>query len=323
MRKFLFRRLLLMIPLILGISVLFFSIMKLAPGDPATLSVNLNAKIDPGYITKLREAYGLNDPVWLQYWHWLKKILILNFGESFKDNRPVIQVIVERLPATMLLSGLAEILLLIIAVSLGVASAYYQGSLLDRFATIISFVGFAMPSLWLALMLMLVFGVQLGWCPVSGMFSVGSDYLPWYARAWDLFLHLILPVFVTTFAGLAWLSRFARTSMLDVIRQDYIRTARAKGLTEFQVVFKHALPNALIPIVTVIGLSLPGLIAGAVIIETIFGWPGMGRLSYEALMSRNYPVVMGIGVISAFLTILGNLLADIGYAILDPRIRYD
>jgi peptide/nickel transport system permease protein len=323
MRKFLIRRLLLMIPLILGISILSFSIMKLAPGDPATLNVNLNAKIDPGYITKLREAYGLNDPIWVQYARWLKRMLVLDFGESFKDNRPVITVIAERMPATILLLGLAELLLFLIAVPLGVAAAYYQGRWQDRFTTVFSFLGFAMPTFWLALMLMLVFGVQLGWLPVSGMFSVGSDYLPWHERVWDLLLHLVMPVFVIAFGGLASVSRFARTSMLDVIRQDYIRTARAKGLSEFHVVFRHALPNALIPIVTLIGLTLPALVAGGVIIETIFGWPGMGRLIYEAIMSRNYPVVMGVGVITAFLTLLGNLLADIGYAVLDPRIRYD
>jgi len=312
-----------MIPLIFGISLLSFLIVHLAPGDPASLNVNLNAKIDPGYITKLRQVYGLNDPVYVQYGRWLKGMMTLDFGTSFMDNRPVLAVIGERMPATLLLSGLSEILLFLIAVPLGVAAAYYQGRWQDRFITVFSFIGFATPTFWLALMLMLVLGVHWGWLPVSGMSGIGSEYLPWYERLWDMFLHLLMPLVVTTFGGLASISRYARTSMLEVIRQDYIRTARAKGLSEFQVLFRHALPNALIPIVTLIGLSLPALIGGSTIIETIFSWPGMGRLNYEAIMSRNYTLVMGIGIISALLTLLGNLLSDLMYVWLDPRIRYD
>lgn len=323
MRQFLIRRLLILIPLMLGISILTFAILQLSPGDPATLSVNLNAKIDPGYIYKLRAAYGLDQPIYVQYGRWLKGMLTLDFGNSFADNRPVLTVIAERMPATLLLSGLSEVLLFLVAVPLGVAAAYYQGKFLDRFITVFSFVGFAMPGFWLALMLMLVFSVQLGWLPVSGMFSTGAEYLPWYSRFGDLLLHLLLPLVVTTFGGLASVSRYARTSMLEVIRQDYIRTARAKGLSEFQVIFRHALPNAMIPIITLMGLSLPALIGGSFIIESIFAWPGMGRLGFEAIMSRNYTMVMGIGVISAFLTLLGNLLADLGYALADPRVHYD
>jgi peptide/nickel transport system permease protein len=323
MRKYLIRRLLMMIPLVFGISILTFAILKLSPGDPASLSVSLNAKIDPGYITKLRASFGLDQPVYVQYWRWLKGMLTLDFGKSFMDGRPVLTVILERLPATLLLSGLSEIILFLVAVPLGMLAAYYQGRWLDRFTTLFSFTGFAMPSFWMALMLMLVFGVQLDWLPVSGMMSIGSEYLPWYQQAGDVMIHLILPLVVTTYGGLASVSRYARTSMLEVIRQDYIRTARAKGLSEFQVVFHHALPNAIIPIITLMGLSLPSLIGGSFIIESLFAWPGMGRLGFEAIMSRNYTLVMGIGIISAFLTLLGNLLADVGYALADPRVRYD
>lgn len=323
MRNYILRRLLMMVPLLLGISILSFSIIKLAPGDPASLNVNMSAKIDPGYITKLREAYGLNDPLYVQYGRWLKGMFTLNFGKSFKDDRPVIEVIGERIPATLLLTGLSEALLFLIAVPLGVAAAYYRERWLDRFTTLFSFVGFATPTFWLALLLMLVFGVQLNWLPVSGMWSVGSEYLPWYGRLGDLAWHLILPVTVSVFGGLASVSRYARSNMVEVLQQDYIRMARAKGLTEFRVVFRHTLPNALLPIITLLGLSLPGLLAGGTIIETIFGWPGMGRLNWEAIMSRNYPVVMGIGIILAFFTLLGNLLADIAYAAMDPRIKYE
>jgi peptide/nickel transport system permease protein len=322
LRNYILRRVFMMVPLLLGISILSFTIIKLAPGDPASLTVNMNAKIDPGYITKLREAYGLNDPLYVQYGRWLKGMFTLNFGKSFKDDRPVLDVISERFPATLLLTGLSELLLFLIAVPLGVAAAYYRGHWLDRFTTVFAFVGFATPTFWLALLLMLIFGVQLNWLPVSGMWSVGSEYLPWYERVGDLAWHLILPVVVSVFGGLASVSRFARSSMVEVLQQDYIRTARAKGLTEFRVVFRHALPNALLPIITLLGLSLPGLLAGGTIIETIFGWPGMGRLNWEAIMSRNYPVVMGIGIILAFFTLLGNLLADIAYEALDTRIKY-
>ena len=312
-----------MVPLLLGISILSFLIKHLAPGEPAALDMAMNTKVDPAYIQKLQAFYETDKPIPVQYWHWLKKMATLNFGLSFKDNRPVLQVILEKLPATLILSGLSEILLFLIAVPLGVLAAYYQNSLYDRFVTVFSFIGYSAPSFWVSLLLMLLFGVQFGILPVSGMVSDNADFLSWYGRVWDFVQHLILPLFVTTYGGLASISRYARTSMLEVIRQDYIRTARAKGLSEFQVVFRHALPNALIPIITLMGLSLPAFVGGSVIIETIFSWPGMGRLSYEAIVSHNYPLVMGTVIVAALLTVLGNLLADIGYALADPRVHYD
>jgi len=312
-----------MIPLLLGISLLSFTIMQLAPGDPAMLKAASNPHVDPSFIVKLRQSYGLNDPLMVQYWHWLQRVCTLDFGTSFRDNRPVLIVIGERLAATFLLSGLSLFLLFVLAVPLGIAAAYYQNSWLDRFVSVFTFIGFSMPGYWLALLLMLLFGVQLNLLPISGMMSTEADYLPWFQKIGDLLSHLVLPLVVTTFGGLASVSLYARTSMLEVIRQDYIRTARAKGLSETQVVFKHALRNALIPIVTLMGLSLPALIGGSFIIETIFAWPGMGQLGLEAVFTHDYPVLMGIGVITAFLTLTGNLLADLAYAWLDPRIRYD
>jgi peptide/nickel transport system permease protein len=323
MRNYVIRRLLLMIPLLIGISFLSFLIMQLAPGDAASIDVSMNQKVDPSYIQKLRVSYGLDQPLPVQYWNWLKRLAVLDFGESFKDNRRVLIVIGERLPATLLLSGSSLILLFLIAVPLGVMAAYRQGSWLDRFTTIFTFVGYSVPGFWLALMLMLVFGVHLGWLPISGMMSVDTQGMNLFERIGDLLAHLVLPLAVTTFGGLASVSRYARTSMLEVIRQDYIRTARAKGLPERTVIFKHALRNAMIPIVTLLGLSLPALIGGSFIIETVFAWPGMGRLGFEAVYSHNYPVLMGVGIVSALLTLAGNLLADLGYAWLDPRVRYD
>ncbi len=323
MKKYILRRLLLIPPMLLGISIISFIIMQLAPGDPASLNAAMNLKVDPGYIERLRQSYGLNDPLYLQYWHWLSRLCRLDFGNSFMDNRKVLDVILERLPATFLLSGLSLVLLFVLAVPMGVAAAYYQNRLADRFVMIFTFIGFSMPSFWFALMLMLLFGVKWNLLPISGMEDINAEFMPWYDRGWDLISHLLLPLMVTTFGGLASISRYARSSMLEVIRQDYIRTARAKGLSEFQVVFRHALPNALIPVVTLLGLALPGMIGGSFIIETIFAWPGMGRLGFEAVFSHNYPLLMGIGIITAFLTLLGNLLADVAYGVLDPRIRYD
>ena len=323
MKKYILRRLLLIPPMLLGISIISFIIMQLAPGDPASLNAAMNLKVDPGYIERLRQSYGLNDPLYLQYWHWLSRLCRLDFGNSFMDNRKVLDVILERLPATFLLSGLSLVLLFVLAVPMGVAAAYYQNRLADRFVMIFTFIGFSMPSFWFALMLMLLFGVKWNLLPISGMEDINAEFMPWYDRGWDLISHLLLPLMVTTFGGLASISRYARSSMLEVIRQDYVRTARAKGLSEFQVVFRHALPNALIPVVTLLGLALPGMIGGSFIIETIFAWPGMGRLGFEAVFSHNYPLLMGIGIITAFLTLLGNLLADIAYGVLDPRIRYD
>ena len=312
-----------MVPLLLGISFLTFGIIQLAPGDAASLDVAMNQKVDPTYIQRLRESYGLNDPFLVQYGKWIKRMATLDFGVSFKDNRPVRDVIAERLPATLLLSGLSLLLLFVIAVPLGTVAAVTQDSWFDRSTAVFTFVGYSMPGFWVALLLMMLFGVWLGWLPLSGMVSLENDSLTFWGKAADVLSHLVLPLCVTTYGGLASVSRYTRTSMLEVIRQDYIRTARAKGLPENQVIFKHALRNALIPIVTLLGLSLPALIGGSFIIETIFAWPGMGRLGFEAVMSKNYPVIMGIGVITSFLTLLGNLLADIGYAWLDPRVKYD
>ena len=280
MKKYILRRLLLIPPMLLGISIISFIIMQLAPGDPASLNAAMNLKVDPGYIERLRQSYGLNDPLYLQYWHWLSRLCRLDFGNSFMDNRKVLDVILERLPATFLLSGLSLVLLFVLAVPMGVAAAYYQNRLADRFVMIFTFIGFSMPSFWFALMLMLLFGVKWNLLPISGMEDINAEFMPWYDRGWDLISHLLLPLMVTTFGGLASISRYARSSMLEVIRQDYIRTARAKGLSEFQVVFRHALPNALIPVVTLLGLALPGMIGGSFIIETIFAWPGMGRLGF-------------------------------------------
>jgi len=320
--EYIVRRLLFIIPLLLGITIITFVVVHLSPGGPADMLTGLTPKVTAEAKARLHSLYGLDKPIHVQYWLWLSRIVRFDFGESFKDGRLVIIKILERLPATLLLNVLSLLLIFFIALPIGILSAVRQDSFFDKGMTIFVFFGFSVPAFWLALLLMLLFGVFLGWLPISGMHSVNFPYFSFWGKLWDIIKHLILPVFVSAFGGLAYLSRYSRASMLEVLRQDYIRTARAKGVPEKRVIYKHALRNALIPIVTLLGLSLPGLIGGGFIFETIFAWPGMGRLGYQAIMSRDYPVIMGVGVIAALLTLLGNLIADITYAFIDPRIRY-
>ncbi len=322
MLEYIARRLLFMIPLLLGITIITFVVIHLSPGGPADMLTGLSPKISAEAKVRLRSLYGLDKPLHVQYWLWLSRLVRLDFGESFKDGRLVIMKILERLPATLLLNVLSLLVIFFLALPIGILSAVRQDSFFDKGMTIFVFMGFSVPAFWLALLLMLLFGVVLGWLPISGMHSVNFPYFTFWGKLWDIIKHLILPVFVSAFGGLAYLSRYSRTSMLEVLRQDYIRTARAKGLPENKVIYRHALRNALIPIVTLLGLSLPALIGGGFIFETIFAWPGMGRLGYQAIMARDYPVIMGVGVIAALLTLLGNLIADITYAFVDPRIRY-
>jgi peptide/nickel transport system permease protein len=247
---------------------------------------------------------------------------MLDFGRSFSpDNRPVIDKIMERIPVTLGINVISMALILVVAVPIGVMSAVWQDSLFDKGTTLFVFLGFAVPTFWLALLLMILFGVKLGWLPISGLRSLTYANLSPLGQVIDIARHLILPVFVSAFGGLAGMSRYTRSNMLEVIRQDYITTARAKGLDERTVIFKHALRNALLPVITLLGLSVPGLIGGSVIFETIFAIPGMGQLFYQSVMSRDYPTVMGVLVIGAVLTLLGNLIADLLYSVADPRIR--
>lgn len=322
MLEYIARRLLFMIPLLLGITIITFVVVHLSPGGPADMLTGLSPKVSAEAKARLHSLYGLDKPLHVQYWLWLSRIVRFDFGDSFKDGRLVIIKILERLPATLLLNVLSLLLIFFIALPIGVLSAVRQDSFFDKGMTIFVFLGFSVPAFWLALLLMLLFGVVLGWLPISGIHSVNFPYFSFWGKFWDIIKHLILPVFVSAFGGLAYLSRYSRTSMLEVLRQDYIRTARAKGLPENKVIYRHALRNALIPIVTLLGLSLPALIGGGFIFETIFAWPGMGRLGYQAIMARDYPVIMGVGIIAALLTLLGNLIADITYAFVDPRIRY-
>jgi peptide/nickel transport system permease protein len=317
------RRLILAVPLLIGITLISFFVIHLAPGEPTDIgNPDPTIQSDREVRERLTQMYGLDKPIHIQYWSWLTRLLRLDFGRSFSpDARPVLQKIAERLPVTLLLNIIEMLIIVALAIPIGVFSATRQYSKFDKITTIFVFVGFATPDFWLALMLMILFGVQLGWLPISGLRSPTWEYLSFWYQQWDFVSHLLLPIAVATFGGLAGFSRYMRQSMLEVVRQDYIQSARAKGLAESVVIGKHALRNALLPIVTVLGLSLPGLIGGSVIIESIFAIPGMGQLMVQAVYERDYPVIMGNLVIVATLTLVANLIADLTYSLVDPRIR--
>jgi peptide/nickel transport system permease protein len=322
MLNYLLKRLAALVPMLIGITMISFAVIHVAPGSPADLLVQMNPKASPEAKARLRAYYGLDKPLHIQYLYWLKQIAVFDFGSSFApDGRKVADKILERLPVTVLINLLSMLLIFSIALPLGVLSSVYQRSLFDKFSTVFVFLGFAWPSFWLALLLMMLFGITLGWLPISGLKAYNHDSLSFLSQTLDYAQHLILPVLVSAFGGMAGMSRYVRSSMLEVIRQDYIRTARAKGLTETAVIYRHALRNALLPVITLLGLSVPGLIGGSVIFETIFSIPGMGQLFWQSAMSRDYPLIMGMLVIGALLTLIGNILADISYAIADPRIR--
>ncbi len=318
MGQFLLRRLAISVPVLLGITIATYAIISFAPGDPVTalISPEAAASLGPGWVEQQREALGLNKPVPVRYALWLKEVARGNLGFSLKDRQPIGQKIVERLWPTLKLMGAALIVALVIAVPLGVLSAIKQYSFLDYLATVSGFAAISIPSFFLSLAAIYVFSLKLGWLPSSGMATVGQP-----GSTLDSARHLVLPALVLGLAEAAPLIRYTRSSMLEVIRQDYVTTARAKGLRERAVIGPHALRNALIPLVTVIALNLPRLLGGTVIIEAIFAWPGMGTLAIGAVQARDYPVIMAINLITATMILLSNLLADVIYAVIDPRIK--
>jgi peptide/nickel transport system permease protein len=310
-----------MVPLIFGITLVSFLVIHLAPGDPVEVQTEMSMKASSQARDNMKKLYGLDKPLHEQYIAWLERFVMFDFGRSFVDGKDVVDKIAERIPITLTINILSLILTFFIAVPVGVLSATRQFSLFDKLTTIFVFIGFSTPHFWLALLCMSLFGVSLGWLPISGIQSIDVSDMNFIERVFDWAGHLALPVAISAFGAIAGLSRYSRSSMLEVIRQDYIRTARAKGLRERQVIMRHAVRNALLPVVTILGLAIPGLIGGAVIFETIFSIPGIGQLFYQSTLSRDYPTIMGILVIGAILTLIGNLVADISYAFADPRIR--
>jgi peptide/nickel transport system permease protein len=320
---YLLKRLLQAIPLLLGIVTVTFFITRLAPGDPMDIYLESQRQIDPEVIELIRKKHGLDQPIYVQYVKWVANVARGDFGESFRYRRPVSHLLAEAIPYTLQLTILALVLDALLGISLGIISAVKQYSALDKAVTLGSLIIYAIPGFWLALMLVLVFSVNLGWFPTSQTRSMDYDFLSFWGKLLDRLWHLVLPVFVLGVASAAGTARYMRNRLLEVLNEEYVLSARARGFRERVVILKHALRNALIPIVTIYGLALPFLLGGAVIIETIFAWPGMGRMAVEAVTGRDYPLIMATTTVAAVLTVLGNLLADITYASVDPRVSYD
>ena len=322
MTEYILKRFVGMVPLLIGITIISFIVIHLAPGSPVEIESSLNPKITKETKERLKKIYGLDKPLYVQYFIWLKNIGKLDFGNSFApDHGKVIDKIKSRIGITLTINVLSMLLIFIFGIPIGVLAAIYESRFLDKFLSFFVFIGFALPTFWIALLLMMLFGIKLGWLPISGIKSLNHEHLPFLMQLLDYAKHLVLPLFVSAIGGLAGISRYVRGNMVEVLKMDYIVAARARGLSATKIYLKHALRNALLPVITILGLSVPGLIGGSVIFESIFSIPGMGMLFYQSVMSRDYPVIMGILTIGAILTLLGNLLADIGYALADPRIR--
>ncbi|PKL92333.1 MAG: diguanylate cyclase [Candidatus Goldiibacteriota bacterium HGW-Goldbacteria-1] len=322
MKRYIFKRLLLAIPVLFGITVITFFIIHLTPGGFTAVNMQMDIRTSPDSIERMRHLYGLDKPILVQYVEWIGRTVTFNFGESFIDHRPVLHKVAERLPATLLLNVLSLALVFFFGIILGVISAVKRNTAADKIITVFTFIGYSIPTFWLALLLMLFVSVKAGLLPVSGMVSIDFDYMTLPQKIADLASHLILPLIVTSIGGLAYISRFVKSGMIEALSQQYIRAAYAKGLDKKTILYRSALKNSLLPVITLLGMSIPGLIGGSFIFETIFAWPGMGRLAYESALSFDYPVIMGVVTMGAVLTLLGNLAADIAYAAVDPRIRY-
>jgi len=338
MASYALQRLFLMIPTFIGVTLIGFFIMRLAPGDPAELraagglggaagagiSVEKRMAVDEA-MAQWRAQYGLDRPLHVQYGIWMKNLLTLEFGESFKDNQPVWSKIVERLPVTIKLNALSILLVYLIAIPLGIYSATHPNTWSDQALTLFAFVLFAVPLVWAATMAIVFIcgGDFLYLFPPGGLESLDySQQWPFWQKMKDQAWHLFLPVVLMSYDGFAGLSRYMRASMLEVLGQDYVRVARAKGLSEKVVVLKHVLRNSLIPLVTILAGILPGIIGGSVIIETIFSIPGLGQLGYESVLARDYPTIMALFTVSAVLTLIGILISDLLLSVVDPRIAF-
>jgi peptide/nickel transport system permease protein len=318
-RTYLLRRVIISIPVLIGISMFTFAMVAIAPGNAVTAMINPESAglLGPEWVKQQEEKLGLNDPLPIRYLRWSGQILQGNLGYSAADQQPIAKKIGVRIEPTLVLMGTALLISLLIAIPIGVLSAIKQYSIVDYLATILGFMAISIPSFFLALAGIFIFGLKLGWLPVAGMHTIGGRH-----TFGDLIQHLFLPAFVLGLASAAPLIRYVRSSMLEVIHQPYVSVARAKGLSERVVIFRHAARNALIPVITVVALALPSLLGGTVIIETIFAWPGMGQLAITAVRGRDFPMILALNLLIATLILVCNLLADILYGVVDPRINY-
>lgn len=339
MLSFIVRRLLQAVPTLIGITIITFILMMAAPGDPVAMLTSRNPDAPPEAQARLRRQLGLDQPVHMQYIYWLigndwtsidvdgdgtgdtmgtrQGVLRGDFGSSISQRRPVLELLVERIPATLQLTATAFLMGYVVGILLGVLAAIYQRTWVDQLVRLISVLGNALPSFWMALLLMMVFSVTLGLLPLSGMRDLSNPN----ATFFDNLRYMVMPVTVLALGTVASISRFMRTKMLEVLGEDYIRTAHAKGLSNRRVWWNHALRNALMPMATFIGPAIGFLLGGAVIVETIFAWPGMGRLVVNAVFERDYPLIMGSVIMSAILYIIGLIISDVLYAMIDPRVR--
>ncbi len=330
MLAYIAKRFLLMIPTFIGITLVTFFMIQLAPGNPVSLKLQQldgirSESVSREVIEQTKKLYGLDKPFYVQYALWVKRLVSLDLGDSFKDHRPVVEKLKEALPSTLLLNGISLLLIYLISVPLGLYAALHPHTWKDRGIAIGLFVLYSLPSFWVAMM-MLIFLAGGDYLNLFPLFGLTSDYfneLTWGQKAIDLLWHLVLPVTVLTYGGLAFLSRFSKAQVVDILRQDYVRTARAKGLSERIIMTRHVFRNALVPMVTLMGSLLPAMIGGSVIVEQIFSIPGMGKLSFEAVLSRDYPTVMAIAAFDAVLTLVGLFLSDLLYVMVDPRITYE
>ncbi len=316
MYSYLFRRLLQTIPVMFGVSIVAFLIIHLAPGDPVLMLLPQEATQSD--IEEMRRSLGLDRPLAIQYFSWLQSVLSGDLGQSLFTSRPVIVEVLERFPNTILLTVTSIFLAIVFGMPLGILAAVKRGSSLDTGSMVASVIGWSMPNFWIGLMLIIVFGVWLKWLPTSGMYDLMAEE----RTLLDLLRHLILPSFTLAVSHMAYVARFTRSSLLEVLNQDYIRTARAKGLREQFVVLRHGLRNSLIPIISVLGVTIGHLLGGAVIVEAVFAWPGLGNLMIKGIFARDFPLVQGAMLFAAVTFIFVNLVADILYAVVDPRIRY-
>jgi peptide/nickel transport system permease protein len=317
MISYIFRRLAGAVPLLLFISVVTYAMMALAPGGPAAI-LGPRGALSPAVMARINALYGLDKPWFVQYFYWLKQLVLHgSLGASYVDQRPVVEKVLERLPVTMEMVGLALLLTLIIAIPIGIYAGARRGSLFDNATSAVGFAFYGMPVFWLSIVLIDLFAVQLRWVPSSGLSSLGREDDP-FDRLW----HLVLPVVAIALVSFVSWMRYQRSSIIEAMSSAYIRTARSKGLTERDVLVRHALRNALLPIITLLGLSLPTLVGGAYFVEYVFSIPGVGYLTFTSIFARDYPTLMAITMLTAVLIVLGNLLADVAYAVADPRIRY-
>ncbi|MFZ5814662.1 MAG: ABC transporter permease [Bacillota bacterium] len=315
MFQYIIRRLIIALPVLLGVTIISYTIFSLAPGDVVDLLVDPN--VSAADKEALREQLGLNDPIHVRYVKWLGEVVQGNLGYSYMTGQKVASRIAERMIPTFTLSLFALFIAYLVAIPVGVISATRQYSAIDYISSVFALIGVSIPNFFLGIGLIYLFALKLKMLPVSGMYTLGGD-----GSLADLIRHMVLPAIVLGAGTMGQVTRFTRSSMLEVIRQDYIRTARAKGVSNALVVYKHGLRNALIPVITLLGLQIPNLLGGAIITEQVFSWPGMGRLTIEAISSRDYPVLMGLNLMAAILVVIGGLLSDALYALTDPRIRY-